>query len=129
MTIYNLIVSLIAGFLGSIGIGGGSVLIIYLTLFCNMSQLKAQGINLVFFIPCAVTGLIFHFRNKLVDFKKAIPLIIFGVIGVIAGFYISKNIDERILKKIFGAFLIILAAYQVFTIKRDKKSSKKPNNK
>lgn len=118
--IWDILVALVSGFIGSIGIGGGSVLIIYLTLFRSMNQLKAQGINLMFFIPIAITGLIFHFKNKLVDFKKAIPLIIFGLIGVAIGYYLSMKINEDIIRKIFGGFLLLLAAFQLFSIKKKK---------
>ena len=120
MMILNIIVGLTAGFLGAIGIGGGSVLIIYLTLFLNMNQLRAQGINLIFFIPCSTVGIIFHIKNKLIDFKSVIPLVIFGIIGVIAGYFLNRYIDENILRKIFGIFLLILAFFQI-------KGAKKPS--
>ena len=120
MMILNIIVALTAGFLGAIGIGGGSVLIIYLTLFLNMNQLRAQGINLIFFIPCSTVGIIFHIKNKLIDFKSVIPLVIFGIIGVIAGYFLNRYIDENILRKIFGIFLLILAFFQI-------KGAKKPS--
>ena len=49
----NYIVPIIAGFLsgliGSMGFGGGGVLIIYLVIFTNTPQIVAQGINLIFF--------------------------------------------------------------------------------
>ncbi len=113
MTVTNIIIGVVAGFLGAIGIGGGSVLIIYLTLFLNMSQLKAQGINLLFFIPCSAVGIIFHIKNKLIDYKSILPLIIFGLIGVICGYFLNKSIDESLLRKIFGIFLIALAVFQL----------------
>ena len=40
-----------SGILGSLGLGVGSVLILYLTIFLHMEQAQAQGINLVFFVP------------------------------------------------------------------------------
>lgn len=111
--IINIIVGIVSGFLGAIGIGGGSVLIIYLTLFLNMPQLKSQGINLLFFIPCSAVGILFHIKNKLIDFKSILPLIIFGILGVICGYFIGKSIDEYLLRKIFGVFLIVLAVLQL----------------
>lgn len=123
--IAKIIVGIISGFLGSIGIGGGSVLIIYLTLFAGENQLKAQGINLIFFIPCALVGLIFHIKNKLIDFKKVLPLVLLGIVGVIVGFIINEHIDENIIRKIFGAFIILIAAYQLFSMKKDKEKKKR----
>lgn len=123
--IAKIIVGIISGFLGSIGIGGGSVLIIYLTLFAGENQLKAQGINLIFFIPCALVGLIFHIKNKLIDFKKVLPLVLLGIVGVIVGFIINEHIDENIIRKIFGAFIILIASYQLFSMKKDKEKKKR----
>ena len=122
--ILNGIVALIAGFLGAIGVGGGSVLIIFLTLILNMPQLKAQGINLIFFIPCSITGLIFHIKNKLIDYKLAIPLIIFGLIGAGVGFWLNQIIDEYIIRKIFGALLLVIAGAQLYSVWKEKKNKK-----
>ena len=122
--ILNGVVALIAGFLGAIGVGGGSVLIIFLTLILNMPQLKAQGINLIFFIPCSITGLIFHIKNKLIDYKLAIPLIIFGLIGAGVGFWLNQMIDEFIIRKIFGALLLVIAGAQLYSVWKEKKNKK-----
>jgi uncharacterized membrane protein YfcA len=60
------------------GLGGGMVLIVYLTVFAGFSQLAAQGINLVFFIPIAIISLVLHTKNKLVEWKKAVPAVLWG---------------------------------------------------
>lgn len=117
-------IAVLSGFLGAIGVGGGSVLIIYLTLFLSMPQLKAQGINLLFFIPCSLVGLIFHIKNKLIDFKLAVPLILFGLLGVVGGFLLNQIMDETIIRKVFGAFIIIIAVYQLFSVWKEKKQKK-----
>lgn len=111
--IIKIIVGVVAGFLGALGIGGGSVLIIYLTLFENIPQIKAQGINLIFFIPCACVAIIFHIKNKLIEYKMIIPLIVTGLFGVVAGIFVNSFINDIILRKIFGIFLIVLAVFQL----------------
>lgn len=121
MIIWDIIISVISGYLGSIGIGGGSVLVIYLSLIRSFPQLKAQGINLLFFLPCAVVGLIFHFKNKLINVKAALPLIFFGIVGVIIGFLINKYISEEILRKIFGSFVILIAVSGIINDIKSKK--------
>ena len=122
--ILNAIIAVLSGFLGAIGVGGGSVLIIYLTLFLSMPQLKAQGINLLFFIPCSLVGLIFHIKNKLIDFKLPVPLILFVLLGVVGGFLLNQIMDETIIRKVFGAFIIIIAVYQLFSVWKEKKQKK-----
>ena len=54
MNIGALAAGLFSGIIGGMGLGGGAVLIIYLTVFSDVDQLKAQGINLLFFIPIAL---------------------------------------------------------------------------
>ncbi|MBQ6380370.1 MAG: sulfite exporter TauE/SafE family protein [Clostridia bacterium] len=114
--VLNSAVSVVAGFLGAIGVGGGSVLILYLTLFLSMPQLQAQGTNLLFFIPCSVVGLCFHIKHKLVDFRQALPLIFFGAAGVLLGFFLNRHFDETLLRKFFGAFVLLIAATQIYSL-------------
>lgn len=60
----TLIVSFLTGVMASLGLGGGMVLILYLTLIAGTGQLEAQGINLFFFLPIAAVSLFFHTKNK-----------------------------------------------------------------
>lgn len=46
-----LIVGTVLGFLTGLGVGGGSLLILWLTLALEMPQTAARGINLLFFCP------------------------------------------------------------------------------
>ena len=66
-------VSFATGIFASLGLGGGMILIIYLTLFAGVPQLQAQGLNLVFFIPIAAVSLYFHTKHKMVEWKKNRP--------------------------------------------------------
>ena len=99
----------------SLGIGGGGILIIYLTLFASMEQLKAQGLNLLFFIPCGIIALIIHFKNKLIDKSYSVPLICGGVVGVLAGNYLSSLINTNLLSKIFAVFIIIIGLRELLS--------------
>ncbi len=111
----NIFAGVISGILGSMGLGGGGVLIIYLTLFTDTPQDTAQGINLLFFLPCAIVAIIVYSRKKLIVWKVAIPFAILGVVGSIIGSEISKHIDNNILTKLFGALLIIMAIKTFFS--------------
>ena len=121
-TILNIIAGIISGMIGAMGIGGGGVLIIYLTLYLGMNQLNAQGLNLLFFIPCAVIALIIHSKNSLIKWKDAILLIVFGIIGICIGALLTSYIPENILRKIFAVFLLIIGIYTIFK-KEEKRSS------
>ena len=115
--IIDIIAGLLSGLLGALGFGGGGILILYLTLYRNMSQLNAQGINLLFFIPIAIFALIIHNKNKIIDWKLAIRFIICGLVGVAIGYILIINIDEGLIRKIF-AFILIFAGIKDLIIKK-----------
>lgn len=117
-----MIITIIAGFLSGtisgMGVGGGAVLIPALTFFLDVNQHVAQCTNLYYFIPTAIVALCVHIKNKNVAFKTALPLILFGIAGSIAGSYIAVNISTKILRKIFAVFLFSMGVTQLFTKKR-----------
>lgn len=120
----NYIIALTAGFfagiLGSMGMGGGSVLILYLTLFAGVNQLTAQGINLIFFIPIGALSIILYSKRKIIKYKKLLPFIISGVMSSIPASYIVKHINADVLGKIFGGLVLIYGIIQLFS-KENKK--------
>lgn len=114
MDIYMIISSFISGLLGAMGFGGGSVLIIYLTSFLAYGQKQAQGINLVFFIPCALLSVITYKKNHMIDFKRTLPVTLWATLGAVIGFLILGYIPTELLSKIFGGFLLGLGVFQLF---------------
>lgn len=118
------IAALLSGLLGSMGFGGGSVLIIYLTLFLSVAQKQAQGINLLFFIPCAVISVLLNLKNGLVRLKTALPVIIGGFFGIALGSLIVDRLSSPLLGKIFGGFVVLMGVVTLFS----KDKSKAQNN-
>ena len=94
--------------------GGGTILILLLSLFTNVNQHTAQATNLVYFIPTAISSILIGMKNKNVQWKLSIPIIISGCIGTILGVIISIKIDVKLLRKLFGIFLIIIAIYEIY---------------
>lgn len=113
--IADIVAGVLSGMLGAMGFGGGGVLILYLTLYRNMPQLHAQGINLLFFIPSALPALFLHTKNKLIDWKTALRYVLFGFIGVGLGFMAMKFMNENIIRKIFSVILIITGLRELFS--------------
>ena len=107
--IYLIIAGFLSGVLSSLGFGAGSILIIYLTGFESISQKNAQGINLLFFIPCALCSVIYYKKKKLIEKEGTLLLIVFGIIGALSGYLVLNSIPSHLLSKFFGAFLIILS--------------------
>lgn len=106
--------SFVSAILASMGMGGGSILLIYLTTFLQMGQLEAQGINLVFFIPIAAVALFIHSKNKLIKWKTAFSAIPAGIIGVFIGSFLAESLGDSLLKKFFGVFLVIIGLREFF---------------
>ena len=79
----EIIFGLISGVVASLGMGGGTILILLLNLFSSIGQHMVQGVNLVFFIPTSVVAIFMNIKHKTIDYKVAKPLIFFGVIGAI----------------------------------------------
>lgn len=114
--------SLAAGFLGAMGLGGGNILLLYLTLVQGIPQLAAQGTSLIFFIPCAVLALIIHSKNKLVDWKTSIKISLWGISGVFAGWYLAGMLQTDTMAKLLGAVLLIMGIKELFSKDKDKET-------
>lgn len=109
-----IISSLIAGLLSSMGFGGGSVLIIYLVNYLNMPQKQAQGINLLFFIPCAIISVISYKKQGFINFRKTLPITALSVFGAISGFIALDYIPTHLLSRFFGGGLLIFGLTELF---------------
>ena len=114
----------LAGIPGGMGMGGGTVLIPALIVFLSVPQHTAQAINLVTFIPMAISALIFHVKNKLVKVSDLLWLIIPAVAFAVLASYVASIIKGEVLKKVFGGFLIALSGLQFFSHKIAKKVNK-----
>ena len=108
------IIGFLAGFAGGLGVGGGGILLLYLTAFAKTEQLAAQGINLVFFLPTAAAALFLHFKNGFVKWKTALLAVLFGIPAVFLGFFIAKSIDESLLRLGFALLLLFIGLKELF---------------
>ncbi len=112
--IYASIAAVLAAILSSMGLGGGSVLLLYLTAFLNTDQLTAQSVNLLFFVPCAIVALCFHAKGGYLNKRLAISLGIWGLLGVILGFLVAFWLPGKWLAKAFAVFLLGLGIKELF---------------
>ncbi|MBO5746677.1 MAG: sulfite exporter TauE/SafE family protein [Clostridia bacterium] len=89
------------------GLGGGGVLLIYLTVFANTEQMAAQGVNLLFFLPIGLLSVIIYSIKRQIVWKTVLKMWLGGLVGVAAGFLLAKTLDTYYLSKIFASFLVI----------------------
>lgn len=102
-----IITGTLLGFLSGLGIGGGSLLILWLTLALDMPQDLAATINLMFFVPSAFIACFFRFRQGKLDIRKIFPAMLAGVISAVIFSWFGSTLDTTILKKPFGILLLV----------------------
>ncbi len=119
--LWQLLAGILAGIFSGMGLGGGAVLLLYLTLVAGIGQYQAQGMNLLFFIPAGVLALFFHMRKKLVVWKFAIPAAIAGLLGSAAGFYLATILGGNMLKRVFGVTILLVGIYELIAPARENK--------
>ena len=113
--IWYVVAGVLGGVLGGMGMGGGTILIPLLSIFYAVSQHTAQAVNLISFLPMAVVALIIHLKNKLIDFKGILWVIIPGVLFCVLGCYLARAISGNVLRRCFGGFLALLSIFQFVT--------------
>jgi uncharacterized membrane protein YfcA len=113
---------LASGIISGMGMGGGAVLIPVLVLAANPPQHIAQSVNLLFFIPTAAVALIIHIKNRSIDFRMGMPIIIFGLIGALAGSWFAARMAAGDLRRLFGWFLLAMSVYEMFRKGSGKKT-------
>jgi uncharacterized protein len=104
-------IGLAAGFAaGLLGVGGGIVMVPAMVLVLGVDQHVAQGTSLVVIIPAALAGSVTHYRNGRVSLRDAALLAAGGIGGALVGSISALSVDDTVLRRLFGAFLLIVAA-------------------
>lgn len=115
----SILIGCMLGFLSGLGTGGGSLLILWLTFVLHMDPSTARTVNLMFFLPCALTASILNLKKGAIPFRKIILPALAGCIAAALFSTIGKNIDTEKLQKLFGVLLIYTGIREL--LYRDKK--------
>lgn len=111
---FIIIVSAVLGFLSGLGVGGGSLLILWLTLIAQMPQEEARNINLLFFLPTALIASLFRWKKGNLQIKKILPAILSGIAAAALFTWLSRHISSDALKAPFGILLLVTGARELF---------------
>ncbi|MCL2546420.1 MAG: sulfite exporter TauE/SafE family protein [Oscillospiraceae bacterium] len=105
--------ALATGVLSGWGIGGGSLLMVYMTAIAGNARLTAATVNLLYFIPTAGSSLVFHAREKQVVWTVFVPAVIAGLITAAIAATWSNHADGLWLQKLFGALLCYIGVTEL----------------
>lgn len=108
MWVIALLIGTLTGIISGFGIGGGSLLVLYLTAFAGVAQYTAGGINLLYFIGCAPAALIGHIRHKAIEWKAVLWCSLGGIVAVIPTALLAANMDTNLLRRLFGILLLYI---------------------
>ena len=112
--ILPLVVGTATGILSGFGVGGGTLLLVYMTAFAGVEQRLAQGINLLYFLPAAATALPAHVKNGYVERQALVPAICAGLVCSALAAWAATAMDVGLLRKCFGGFLLVIGLRELF---------------
>ena len=126
MNIFLLILfGFLAGIIGGMGMGGGTVLVPLLS-FLDLEQKTIQGINLISFLPMCLVALALHFKKGLVKPKNILYIVIPAVVMATLGALLASDSQNKFLRIVFALFLIAVGSWQLivairFQVRKSKR--------
>jgi uncharacterized membrane protein YfcA len=104
--VFSIVLGAVLGFLTGLGTGGGSLLLLWLTLALGMEPATARTVNLMFFIPAAIISSVLRLIKGGICFRKIILPALAGCISAAAFALAGSYMETTYLKKAFGILLI-----------------------
>lgn len=111
---FSILVGSALGTMAGLGLGGGSLLVLWLTGILHTSATDARVINLLFFIPSALISILINRKRKKLQIRPLLPAMILGSLAAIIFSRLSTIIDETMLKRLFGILLLLTGMQQLF---------------
>lgn len=109
------------GFLSGLGTGGGSLLILWLTLGLGWPAETARLVNLMFFVPAAIIACCFRCSQGKLSFPKVLPGMLAACISALLFSFLAKSIDPWWIKKLFGVLLLFTGFRELFYREQKRK--------
>ena len=95
---------------GLLGVGGGVIMVPLLVLWAGFGQRDAHALSLGAIIPISVAGILTFGIAGRIHWLDAVALAVGAVAGARIGAALLARADERVLKVVFGCFLLAAAA-------------------
>lgn len=110
----SLLVGVLLGFLAGLGVGGGSLLMLWLTMVLQMPYADAKAINLLFFIPTAIISSLFRLKQGKLPLKRILWGILLGLSSAAIFSLVGSHLDQAVVKKLFGTLLLFTGLRELF---------------
>ena len=111
---FSIAIGTILGFLTGLGTGGGSLLVLWLTLVLHTDAAQARLINLMFFLPAALIATAFHLRQGRIPIKKLILPALSGCAAAAVFAMVGQKTNTESLRKLFGVLLLFIGIKELF---------------
>ena len=111
---FSIFIGAILGVLAGMGVGGGSLLMLWLTVIIGLDYPEARAINLLFFMPSALVSTLFRWRQGSINIRETFPAIITGSLCAILGTCLNGRVHLELLKKLFGCLLLVTGIRELF---------------
>lgn len=111
--------------LSGMGVGSGGLLVVFLTVFADVPQIRAQGINLAFFLFSSGASMLWHVQKRRLFLPVIGLLSLSGVLGAVPGTYAALLLPEALVRHLFGAMLVLSGT--VSLLRRGKREKKSKN--
>ncbi len=117
-----IVLGALAGVLaGLFGVGGGILFVPTLTFALGLDQLHAQATSLLAILPTVLAGAWRQQRYGNVRWRSSLALGLAGIAGVVGGGFVAESLPEHVLRRLFGALMIAVAAQIVVNVRRRRR--------
>lgn len=116
----QILVGCMLGFLSGLGVGGGSLLMLWLTQMADVSQADARILNLMFFGPCALIASLFRLKQAKPNWGMTLTAVAGGLAGALLGNFLNSRMELALARKLLGGLFLVCGARELCY--RDKKA-------
>ena len=109
----NFLVGAALGFLSGLGVGGGSLLLLWMTLVLGADPAQARVMNLMFFLPSALIATAFRWKQSKPVWSHILPAAGAGLLGAVIGNLLSPILPRDLLKKAFGVLFLVSGVREI----------------
>lgn len=117
------LVGVATGVLSGCGVGGGTLLVLYLTAVVGMEQYQAGGVNLLYFLACAAPALVSHARKGRVEWRGVVWCVVAGIPTAFLGAAVAGQLDVGLLRRLFGVLLLYVGVQELRKSKQGRRDA------